>query len=415
MCGVRSVLKCLLVFGILGIAPFAGASAKNTVKVLHSFLGSDGANPDAPLIMDSVGNLYGTTFDGGANGVGNVFKLAPDGTETVLYNFGVEGFNPAGSLLADETGNLYGTTSGGGNSCPYNSTCGTVFKLAPDGTYTTLHFFGGGDDGASPTSGLIADANGNLYGTTSDGGGLGAPICGVFGCGTIYKLAPDGTETVLYRFSGVDGVRPEGNLTFDAKGNLYGTTQLGGNLSQPCPSAPNGCGTVFKLSKDGREKVLYNFCSKPHCQDGSLPSSSVIFDKTGNLYGTTPQGGASTYCEGPFSCGVVFKLSESGVETVLYNFCSISRCADGMDPQDGLIMDKLGNFYGTTDIRGNVFRVAPDGTETVVSKFRCKHQICSDGSGPLGGLIADKKFERLYGVTALGGSENLGVVFSVTP
>jgi uncharacterized repeat protein (TIGR03803 family) len=171
---------------------------------------------------------------------------------------------------------------------------------------------------------------------------------------------------------------------------------------------------VFKLSKDDKEKVLYSFCSKPDCEDGSLPFSSVIFAKAGNLYSVTSQGGASPYCA---DCGVVFKLSASGTETILYNFCSISGCVDGGLPRGGLTMDKLGNFYGTTSGRGGgeVFKLAEDGTETVLSRFRCKHRICGSGSEPIGGLFADKKFDRLYGVTFEGGAANDGVVFSVSP
>ena len=404
-----TALKRISVLGILCALPFSTALA-NDVRVLHSFSGTDGGYPFAPLITDSAGNLYGTTIAGGENDGGTIFKMAPDGTETVLYSFAAGNVSPQGKLIADEGGNLYGTTYDGGNPCPLGSACGTVFKLAPDGTFTVLYSFRGGDDGAFPQSGLIADGDGNFYGTTSVGGGIALPICGNYGCGTIYKLAPDGTETVLYRFSGADGMNPAAELKLDKKGNLYGTTVVGGNLSQSCP---NGCGTVFKLSKDGKEKVLHSFCSEPNCTDGSTPFSEVISDKMGNLYGTAFRGGATAYCD---YCGLVFKLSASGAETVLYNFCSIPRCADGRGPVAGLIMDKTGNLYGTTTQKGggNVFKLAPNGT-AMVSNFNCKHRVCSRGAEPVGALVTNRKFDRLYGVTFEGGEFNRGVVFSVTP
>lgn len=404
MCGVRMVLGTLALIGALGITPFAVASTRSAEEILHSFSGPDGENPEAPLIMDSAGNLFGTTIEGGSQNGGTIFKFAPDGTVTVLHSFARSQL-PKGSLLLDENGNLYGTTYHGGNACADTGTCGTAFKLAPDGTYTLLHAFNG-DDGAHPNSGLIADSDGNLYGTTMLGGVCGIPN----GCGTIYRLAPDGTEAVLYRFSGADGMFPLSNLVSDTHGNLYGTTWLGGIPSPTCPGG--GCGTVFKFSKSGKETILYNFCSVSNCADGSNPDSDIALDKMGNIYGTTPQGGVATDCP---DCGVAFKLSPSGTYTVLYNFCSTSRCRDNPRPQ-GPIVDKLGNLYGSTeDKNGTIFKITPDGAETTIYKFRCNNKMCVDGVNPVGRLLADKKFHKLYGVTDRGGEFGAGAIFAVTP
>jgi len=252
------------------------AGASWTATILYSFTGgADGGHPAAGLVMDRAGNLYGTGQTGGANGQGTVFKVSPSGAETLLYTFGSQsgdGSYPFAGLVLDETGNLYGTTySGGANGG------GTVFKLAPTGTETVLYSFGSrSGDGSNPYAGLVFDNNGNLYGATYSGGANGG--------GTVFKLAPTGTETVLYSFgsgSG-DGSNPFGGfLIFDNNGNLYGTTVGGG---------ANGGGTVFKLAPTGTETVLYSFGSRS--RDGSKPWSGLVFDEKGNLYGTTHGGGA---------------------------------------------------------------------------------------------------------------------------
>ena len=256
--------------------------------MLYSFTGSDGSEPFAGLIADSSGNLYGTTQSGGASGGhGVVFKLSPSGTETVLHTFtgGSDGGIPRAGLIADTGGNLYGTTAGGGAS-----NAGTVFKLSPSGTETVLYSFTG-SDGSGPFAGLIADSSGNLYGTTQSGGASG-------GHGVVFKLSPGGTETVLYSFTGgSDGGTPRAGLIADSSGNLYGTTQFGG---PGCGGV--GCGVVFKLSPSGTETVLYSFTGS----DGSGPFPGLIADSSGNLYGTTLSGGASG------GHGVVFKLTGAG-------------------------------------------------------------------------------------------------------
>jgi len=274
--------------------------------VLYAFTGgSDGDELWASPILDKAGNLYGTTSEGGggtnclgSSGCGTVFELAPDGTETVLHAFqgGTDGAFPVASLLIDKDGNLYGTTEEGGSDGCNSYGCGIVFKVAPDGTETVLYAFQGGIDGAEPESGLIVDKAGDFYGTTAGGGGYG---CDEGGCGTVFELTPSSAESVLYRFEGpsVDGAFPNGMIE-DTSGNFFGTTEAGGNL---CTKGSNlGCGTIFELTSNGTETMLYSFSSR-----GIFPEG-VIEDEKGNLYGVTSQGGRR--CPGGLHCGTVFEL-----------------------------------------------------------------------------------------------------------
>lgn len=302
-----------------------------TESVLHSFHGKDGANILAGLVEDSARNLYGATWDSGAYGRGTIFKLTPKGHETVLHDFtgGEDGANCADSLIVNAKGELFGIGQNGGKFGD-----GVVFKLNPNGKLSVLHAFAGGADGSSPWSALVRDKAGNLYGTTAEGGSK--KNCNGNGCGTVYKIASDGTETVLYAFKGGnDGVGPRGDLVLDKSGNFYGTTASGGGNLEG--------GTVFKLAADGTESVLYRFCSQASCSDGAAPTGGVVSDRKGNLYGTTDYGGANCLPDG---CGTVFKLSPNGTETVLHSFGDGST--DGQNPSAGLIKDSAGNLYGTT-------------------------------------------------------------------
>jgi uncharacterized repeat protein (TIGR03803 family) len=347
--------------GIGGIGGGVGTVFKldpsGTESVLYSFkFPPDGHFTDAPVITDTAGNLYGTTAAGGSTvklpecppGCGTVFKLEPSGFESVLYSFksSPDGFLPQAGLIMDTAGNLYGTTSSGGSGFPTpgcTGGCGTVFKLDPSGTETVLYSFKGPPDGTTPIAGLIRDAAGNLYGTA--GGGTGACLGG---CGTVFKLDPSGTESVLYSFKGPpDGARPN-SLIMDAAGNLYGTTSGGGDLTTVCPPGgiEVGCGTVFKLDPSGTESVLYSFKGPP---DGA-GANSLIMDAAGNLYGTTSSGGDLT-CPpgGGLGCGTVFKLDPAGTESVLYSFLGST---DGAFP-NAVIVDKAGNLYGTAESGGS--------------------------------------------------------------
>jgi uncharacterized repeat protein (TIGR03803 family) len=431
------------------------AEANSDYEVLYSFCSeggsncTDGANPAAGLIEDPKGNLYGTTEFGGT-GVedqpgGTVFELSPNGSggwnETVLYSFCSEGglnctdgaAPTLAGLIEDAQGNLYGTTEGGGANGR-----GTVFELSNSGTggwtHKLLYSFcseGGSNctDGAGPNAGLIEDAQGNFYGTTVEGGAIGISVLG----GVVFELSPNGsggwTYTVLYSFCSeggsncTDGEEPGGLI--EDEGNLYGTTLLGG-ANRICP---DGCGVVFELLPNGtgwKETVLYSFCSVGglNCTDGAGPLGRLIGD-TGNLYGTTSGGGVNNFS------GTVFELappSETGdpwIETVLYSFCAVggSSCTDGAEPIAGLIEDTQGNLYGTTDAGGNsnsnceadvggcgtVFTLAPPAksggawTETVLYSF-CSATNCTDGDGPLAGLIEDAS-GNLFGTADEGGSQ----------
>ena len=322
-------LGTMCVLAALGTPP----AQAQTYTVLHTFTGADGESP-LGLIRDPRGDLYGVTQLGGVSGQGVVFKLDTTG-ETVLYSFtgGADGAYPTIGLVQDAAGNLYGTTAGGAS--PF----GEVFKLDTTGTETVLHNFGG-LRGGNPASALIRDADGNFYGTTWRGGSAGY--------GVVFKLDSTGAETVLYNFTGgADGGKPYAPLIRDASGNLYGTTSGGGIKPQICRL---GCGVVFKLDTTGTETVLHSFTGGA---DGTNPSTGLIRDSAGNLYGTTPTGGESGW-------GIAFEVDTAGTETVLYSFTGGN---DGGKPEAGLIRDLAGNLYGTAIYSesgfGVVFRIAP--------------------------------------------------------
>jgi uncharacterized repeat protein (TIGR03803 family) len=385
----RAISGCALALATLAHA--AGAR-ESGFRVLYAFHGTDGAVPYAGLMADRKGNLYGTTTLGGADDDGVVFRLAPDGTETVLHSFtgGSDGLDPFSGLIADKKGNLYGTTQLGG-TCDGTFGCGTVFKIAPDGSETVLYSFTGGSDGANPIDSLIADTEGNLYGTAYAGGS---------GFGTVFELAPDGAETTLHTFTGTDGANPSAALAADQDGNFYSTTHTDG---------AGGNGTIFKLAPDGSESVLFSFSDEN--LSGASPFGGVVMAGKGNLYGTTASGGEQGGCGG-YGCGVVFKLSAKAHYTVLHTFTGGN---DGGNPVAGVIADGQGNIYGTTFEGGEngdgvVFKVMPGGHEKVLYAFTGG----SDGANPKGALIAGKN-GALYGTTTSGGSAcGCGVVFEIS-
>ncbi len=269
--------------------------SRGSETVLHTFVGGvEGASPDAALIRDSAGNLYGTAEFGGelncgsGQGCGIVFQLNPSGNFTILHRFtGTDGSNPTAALVLDSAGNLFSTTSASGEFSG-----GTVFKLAPTGKLTVLHSFGRGKDGKFPTGGVISDSSGNLFGTTIGGGGSGL--------GTVYKVGSTGSETVLHSFANQqgEGQNPVGGLLLDAFGNLFGTTASGGDLNACAGEPTPGCGIIFELVSGRQEKVLHIFEENA---DGAQPLATLIQDPSGKLLGTTANGG-------PNGFGVVFKL-----------------------------------------------------------------------------------------------------------
>jgi uncharacterized repeat protein (TIGR03803 family) len=385
-CSLRSMIRrgagTAGFLSILSLMALATSSEAQTFKTLFSLDSASGTYSVAGLAIGPDGNLYGTAQQGGAHNLGTVFKTDSAGKFTVLYSFtGTDGAYPSAGLTFDSDGNVYGTTMLGGSA-----NRGTVFKV---GAKSEIYSFGSKHgDGAYPIAGVVVDGAGNVYGTTQQGG--------AHGFGTIFKLSAAGKETILYSFKGVpDGEYPCAGLTLDSKGDLYGTTQLGGPISQ-------NDGTVFELTSAGKETVLYSFTDANG--DGAYPIGGVVRDDAGNLYGTTSDGGQ-------FGIGIVFEVDKTGKETVLYPFGQNS--GDGLYPFAGLVRDAKGNLYGTTEFAANgpgaVFEVTPSGDETLLHTF-----AGSDGADPLAALVQDTK-GNLYGTTTEGGAHNKGVVFQLVP
>jgi uncharacterized repeat protein (TIGR03803 family) len=378
----------------------------NIIDVLYTFNGeNDSGQAFVGVTADKSGNLYGAAAGqtGGCDTFGTVYELTASSKFKALHQFnGNDGQYPVGTVIRDKAGNLYGTASGGGSH-----NLGIVYKISANGTFSTLHAFTGGTtDGGTPESGIVMDENGNLYGTTWEGGS-GSCSQGLPGCGTVYKIAPDGTETVLYSFTGgADGGAPRATLAVDASGDLYGTTYWGGD---PGCSSGGGCGVVFKVAPNGKETTLYTFTGG---NDGGNPYAGVIVDGAGNLYGTASVAGAYGY-------GTIFKVAGDGTESTLYTF---QGNADGAMPLDPLIMNKSGNLYGTTYLGGVdgahgfgvVFKLSPNGVEKPLYQFQNR----GDGWNPFGGLTLYKGY--LYGTAAYGGNKNdcgtpngFGTIFKV--
>jgi uncharacterized repeat protein (TIGR03803 family) len=408
----RSLAAALSTVALCLVAPKADAQLMPTV--LLSFNGPNGQSPLGSLFADSAGNLYGTTYLGGALQRGTVFELSPPGqhsttwTETLLASFtGANGRYPRASLIADTAGNFYSTTSAGGSADD-----GTVFELSPPTgggttwTETVLTTFTGAN-GAAPMAAMAADKQGNLYGTTSQGG---ANRCS---CGTVFEISPpsDGgtswMQTVLSSFDRTAGVAPSGSLLVESSGKLIGTARTGGELR---------FGTVFRLAPPAKGKTTWTYSALNSFSgtSGQLPVGNLIADAAGNLYGTTLTGGAS-------GTGTAFELSppapgsKAWTETVLVSF----NGATGKNPYGSLIMDAAGNLYGTTaqggaKNMGIVFKLSPPTgggtawTETVLTSFNG-----ADGEYPSASLIADAD-GNLYGTTSAGGADNDGTVFELT-
>jgi uncharacterized repeat protein (TIGR03803 family) len=399
----RRLGKIAAALFVLVLATGAATQAQ-TFTTLHSFDNTDGAVPDA-LVQATDENFYGTTGVGGANNAGTVFKITPSGTLTTLHSFCslsgcADGANPFGLVQATD-GNFYGTTVGANSLCLGG--CGTVFKITSSGTLTTLHSFDQAD-GGGPNA-LVQATDGNFYGTTNNGG------ANFFG--TVFKITPSGTLTTLYSFcqGGVGTNCPDGGFpTFAAlvqatDGNFYGTTDVGG-----AHGLASG-GTVFKITPSGTLTTLYSFCSLIGCADGSVPYAGLVQATDGNFYGTTEGGGAN-------NAGTVFKITPSGMLTTLYSFCSQSGCTDGANPfRAGLVQATDGNLYGTTFLgggannAGSVFKISPSGTLTTLYTF-CLQSGCADGANPFG--LVQATDGNFYGTTANGGASGFGTVFKLT-
>jgi uncharacterized repeat protein (TIGR03803 family) len=391
----------------------------------------DGAGPFSALIADPDGNLFGTTEGGGANGAGTVFEIVKTGgghasAPTTLVAFCsladcADGAYPYAGLIADAAGNLFGTTEGGGANG-----AGTVFEIVKTGggyaaaPTTLVNFCSLADcaDGAYPYAGLIADAAGNLFGTTKGGGAHGG--------GTVFEITKTAgyasAPTTLVNFCALancaDGANPLAGLILDGSGNLFGTTVAGGT--------GNNGGTAFEIVKTAggyasAPTTLVSFCSLADCADGAYPYAVLIADPDGNLFGTTEGGGARVG-------GTVFEIAKTGdgyasAPTTLVSFCSLADCADGAYPYAGLIADTDGNLFGTTEGggangAGTVFEIFKTGggyaaAPTTLVSF-CSLANCADGAYTRAGLIADAD-GNLYGTTARGGTYNFdGTVFEIT-
>ena len=402
-------INFLVVFPIISLAQ---GSTHNTIYDFAAPGTGDGMQPFSVPVLDSKGNLFATTMLGGTHNAGTIFELSPTGNnqwvETILYEFsgGTDGGYPVAGLTFDGSGNLYGTGGFGGA----NGT-GVVFELSPQSTgwsYTVLYSFGRyptSGDGFAPNSPLVFDSNGNMYGITNEGGGN----TGCFnGCGTVFELSPDGrggwTEQVIHRFaSTADGQFPTGAVTFGTDGNLFGTTTNGGTANS---------GVLYQLqystsTQNWTESIIHNFVGGTN--DGSFPTYVILIsDKKGNLYGTTDGGGSHGF-------GTVFEMRKSGGNAwkskILYSF-NATDTHDANQPHAGVIMDTTGNLYGTTfqggaATYGTVYKLSKakgKWSETVLYSFTCE----TDGCLPQAGLALFSG--SLYGTTDIGGNGS-GVVY----
>lgn len=398
------------VMSLLVIALTSVTSLAQAPITLYSFCPQSncpgGNSPRASLIQGSDGNFYGTTFSGGTHGAGAVFEITQNGTLSILWNFCsqtncTDGGHPIAGLILATDGNFYGTTTSGGRGY------GTVFKLPPNGTLTTIHNFcsqSGCADGADPVAGLVQAADGNFYGTTFGGGLKTQLVCiGTNGCGVVYKLMPNGMFNVLHSFCSQpncpDGAIPQAALIQASDGNLYGTTYTGGSGANCGPD----CGTVFRITTSGVLTTIYNFCTQYACSDGSAPESPVMQATDGNLYGTTTGFGSAP------QVGTVFEITLPGL--VFNNLGNVDNKS-----QAGLIQATDGNLYGTTFTGGTgncntrgcgtIFKLSLGGTPSVIANFDG-----TDGAEPVAALLQSSD-GNFYGTTEAGGTYSLGTVFS---
>ena len=399
---------------IVSLAIFlTSAFAVSGEQVTYSFDGDpNGSTPSARLIADANGNLYGTAASGCAFNYGCVFELSKvedSWIETVLFNFsGPDGATPTTSLLLDAVGNLYGTTALGGD---FNS--GVAFQLtSTHGTWneTVLHSFGSGTDGYTPSE-LILDSTGNLYGITQFGGDSSS---GPDNGGTVYRLTlTDGqwNETILYSFPGSflgpDGDLPIGGLALDKTGNLYGVTQAGGVY---------GKGAVFTLTATAEgtfaESIIHSF----HILDGNLPNSTPVFDSAGNLYGTTFFGGAVRDCPNE-GCGVIYELKKNSDGTWTEILLRQLQKADGWEAVGPVVFDSVGNLYAAAQAGGaftwgSIFQLSPRSQTPWPEHIIHYFANYPDGASPYAGVTFDS-VGNLFGTTSGGGASQMGTIFEI--
>jgi uncharacterized repeat protein (TIGR03803 family) len=388
---------------ILFSTAFVTTLSAQTLTTLAGFDGTNGSSPQSSLVQGADGNFYGVTEAGGANNQGTFFKMSPQGQLTTMYSFcslGLfcpDGAAPLGGLVQGADGNFYGTTAAGGGTA---NTWGTVFKISGQGSLTTLHSFQF-VDGATPRGTLVQGSDGNLYGTTWQGGVNSGCFDGnERACGTIFKITPDGQFTTLYSFcsqSGCsDGADPVAGLVQGSDGEFYGTTYIGGTS----PACADGCGTVFKITPTGALTTLHTFCLQSGCPDGMLINAGLVQGSDGNFYGASSQGGSGKV----YQLGTIFKITPNGQFTTLYSFCSQAGCAEGGMLLSALVQGHAGNFYGTTVSgakgAGTVFTIRSSDQLTRLYTF-CSvgvYPLCQDGDAPVAALVqgSDGMF---YGTT----------------
>ena len=423
----RFAFGVALAAAALTTAPSASAY---TYKVIHAFcskrLCADGQTPMSGVVMDAAGNLYGTTQNGGMafNGPGTVYKLTPNAAGTTwhsrtLHAFNFGGMHPQAVPILDTNGNLYGTTFDSTNGT------GTVYELMPNGSrphyiFKVLYTLNG-TSGSNPVAGLTYQgaATGTAYDGISPLYGA-AESGGAHSSGTLYQLTVSNGAwklNTLYDFCVFakcpDGKSPVGRPVVDANGHIFGTTESGGVEAQH--------GVAYELVNSGgtwTESVTHAFCQIGKCQDGAAPDNALTRDAPGNSFGTTSLGGQNA------KAGLVFKLAPSGTYTPVYNFCSLGGCTDGALPKSDLLLDSGGTLYGVTANGGghnNDTNHAGGGTvfalngSTLQTLYRfCAQENCRDGEYPVGGLIMDAK-GNLFGTTSAGGEDGAGVVFELSP
>ena len=357
--GVNTNSACTA-YGFSACGTVFKITPSGTLKSLYNFCSqsncADGYIPIGPLVQGTDGNLYGTTLGGGANDNcvvgtcgGTVFTITSSGTLTTLYSFssGAHGYNVIAGLVQATDGDFYGTTESGGagsnHICVEDGGCGTVFKITPSGTLTTLHSFDF-SDGLCPLAGLVQGTDGDFYGTTYIGGANGPPL----GQGTVFKMTPSGALTTLHSFDGADGAGPLAGLVQGTDGDFYGTTFSGGT-NYTCNGTT--CGTVFKITPTGTLTTLHSFDET----DGDGPEGTLVQGTDGDLYGTTTFGDAKGY-------GTVFTITPGGTLTTLYSSFGYKP---GIEPTGALLQSTTGEFYGTTGYGGGINDFC--GTEQKVS------------------------------------------------
>jgi len=416
-CPILRPTMAVLTLLFIAIIALLQPTQAQTYKIIHDFAGtaSDGAGPQAGVTIDAGGNFYGTA--------GVIYKLTNKNGNWIfspLYEFkgGVDGSYPFAKLVIGPDGTFYGTTNDNyGQDCQTLNCFGTVFNLSPPPTVpktaltpweeTSLYHFHWFPDGAWPEVGpLVFDASGAIYGTTGSGGSHNC----IYGCGTVYKLAPSGqgyTESVIYTFTGqADGAFPYGSVAFDQAGNLYTTASSQGT---------NNGGAIIELTPSTggwTETTIHEFA--PHT-DGGAPIGGLILDKSGNLYGTTS-------AIGPYGGGTVFKLTPSGGSWDFKVLWAFGGGPGNSGPWGNLLLDAAGNLYGTTNNDGfygvgSAFKLTPSGnrwTYTTLHDFCKDFPTCSDGAQPFSDLVMDAD-GNLYGTASIGGEYGYGVVFEITP